>query len=264
MNKLTKAFCEYTKRRYFLSFFMGIIAASASVPVAAYFFVESVELAATALVAIFLIFQMRNVLDQNRKAIWELQESPWKANAVLTGEITAIFFGIFVATFFLKAAFPEQFSAHSVSIERYFRNEFQPLFEHNFQVLLAGFILSLIYRSGGLILILAWNAINWAVSILGVMEYLVARSSTGVILRGVYSTLILPHLTLEIISYVIAGMAGVFLSIALFKYNFLSKKFFRVSRACLVLILVAVAVLLLATYVEIHIAQPAFKSLLSR
>ena len=73
---------------------------------------------------------------------------------------------------------------------------------------------------------------------------------------------ILPHLILEALAYVIAGLAGVFISIAILKYAIGSSELHRVSVACLTLLSVALAVLLLATATEIYFGQEIFHALI--
>lgn len=88
-----------------------------------------------------------------------------------------------------------------------------PLFGHNLAVLGTVVVLSVVYRSYGALLALAWNASVWGV----VLTSLVLRSS----LEGggwpllVVGLGLLPHLALEALAYVVAALAGARLGRAL-------------------------------------------------
>ena len=103
-------------------------------------------------------------------------------------------------------------------------------------------------------LILGWNALNWSESI---YQFVAASTGeTGVISRLFLSAALLPHLITEVLAYVLAGMAGIFLSTAFAKYKLSSWEFFRVSRACVIILIAAAITLSAAAALEIWVAQP--------
>lgn len=240
-NNLLKAF--------YFAFFSTIVAAFFSIS----FFPGVYEMGASALISISIAHLMQNFLEHNRHLIWESKESPLRANALLAKQITTIFLGIFFASTLLNVYF-----AQSMNIEEVYKNTFTPLLFHNFQILIAGTIFALFYRSGGLVVILAWNALHWSKAI-GTFAVQISASA-GLAKAGIVVLSIMPHLLLEVIAYVIAGMSGVFLSKALTKYKPSSYEFYRVSAACLVLILVSFAILALSVTCEIYLAQKVFHS----
>jgi uncharacterized membrane protein SpoIIM required for sporulation len=71
---------------------------------------------------------------------------------------------------------------------------------------------------------------------------------------------LLPHLLFEAVAYVLAGMVGIFLSKALFKYPIFSDEFSRVAQACVFLLIISCALLALSVALEIYLAQSVFHS----
>lgn len=233
-----------------LAFFSTVIA----IFIADRFFPDVMRMAACALIALGLYPLMQNLLQYNREAIWLHKSSPYSVNRKLCLELSAIFFGIFIAGLVLGLV-RESWGANA-ELHQAYRNDFAPLLKHNLGVLLAGTLFSLLYRAGGLVLVLGWNALHWSESIFG---YIFKTSqevdySTAAILAVV----LLPHLIIEVLAYVLAGMGGVFLSSAITKYKLSSIEFQQVFRACAVLLLVSVLLLSVAVSLEIFFAQNLF------
>ena len=105
------------------------------------------------------------------------------------------------------------YEVSAIDLNSVFRNEFLSLLGFNLKVLVVGFLLSALYRGGGLVLILSWNAFDWALALSGYARSI--AESFGVLQSLVLLLGLSPHLALEAISYVVAGMAGVFLSKAI-------------------------------------------------
>jgi hypothetical protein len=237
-----------------------LVLASASTAVALlisrHYFHANLIMAASAFIALALVNRMNSFLEANRKAIWEDEESPLKANERLAKEITIIFLGIFLTAIFLQVVATDLFGVHSHASSLAFRNVFEALFTHNLSVLLIFIFLAALYRAGGLVIILAWNALHWSETLVAHFENITLRQ--GLVRAIGVALAIVPHLLFETIAYIVAGMGGVFLSKALTKYSLSSPKFQRVSVAVLMLWGGAVMLLLLATTFEVYLAQPIF------
>ncbi|MBI3544601.1 MAG: stage II sporulation protein M [Deltaproteobacteria bacterium] len=201
------------------------------------FFRDSLLMASTGLAAILLVKPMDDLLTENRDAIWLHRRSSWEANSVLTFKIISIFLSVFAATIAYQLALPAYFLAPLEPTGPLFSNQPLPLFLHNLRVLLACLLLAFIYRGTGLLLVICWNAISWSVSI---FTFIHAAHAAGGARAWFYALAVMPHLILETAAYVTAGMSGVFISKAIFKYRLSSSKFFRVSRACVVILLASV------------------------
>jgi len=243
---------------YLVAFGWGVGASLLGLTLSAYFFWDHLLPAATGLTAVALIFEMNIFLDQNRDAIWIEQKSPWIANLELAWKVVSIFIAIFMTSVACQVLFPKLFLVPVAPKGPLFENQALPLFLHNLRVLLGGFLLAFIYRSAGILLVISWNAIHWATSILTSIQF---AHELGIQHAWFFSLAVLPHLVLEAAAYVTAGMSGVFLSKALFKYKLTSWKFFRVSRAVVVILLLSVGCLWLAMESEVRFAQGVLQQL---
>lgn len=229
--------------------------------ISALFFREAMLLAATGLTAVALIFQMNNLLNENRDAIWVYRRSSWEANSVLTFKVVSIFMGVFLSTIACQLIAPKYFLVPIAPKGELFGNDPMPLFLHNLRVLVACLLLAFIYRSAGILLVICWNAVNWSTSLL---SFILFARNAGARHTWFFSTSVLPHLVFEAAAYITAGMTGVFLSKALFKYKLSSEKFFLVSRACVAILLASVGCLWLAMELEVGLAQSVLTQIMRR
>jgi len=232
--------------------------------------------AEASLVGVFLIAiaQARTVealLNRNRDEIWKGWRTPASANYRLAFSLFTVFMGILGTYAVTTLLVPEErlldlferqigdYGGHSIT-EVVFDNFFGVL-SHNFIVLIACFLFSLIYRHGGMLLVLAWNASVW-----GVVFPYIARNAPDLCAGGpvVYFAKsffsIFPHLLLEAIAYILIAMNGVFLSKALQKYDIGSSKFNQVAMAVVRLGVLSLVFLVVASAVEALVA-PAMISL---
>jgi len=229
------------------------------------------------LVSVFLVAlgQARTVhalLDRNRDEIWGQLCTPRDANARLAVALCVIFAGVFVAYVVgalvlprerLAEAFARQvgmYGGRSLADVRF--DGAGVVLGHNLVVALVGFLFALLYRHGGLLLVLAWNASVW-----GVVFPWLARTGPDVGAGGVLVTLgktlvvIAPHLALEAAAYVLVATAGVFLSKTVARYEWGSAQFRQAATASARILLGGVALLVVASLVEAFVA-PALVGLL--
>ena len=206
-------------------------------------------MATAALIALSLTTLTQRYLDENRVAIWERNESPYRANWALALYFLKVFTSIFIVSCVFDAIFVEPTRSLGWQVPRY-RNDVTSLFTHNCGVLLACMLLALVYGSGALTLVLTWNALNWSQSLMPVLT----RSAESHASRLVSTVGLLPHLVCEVLAYVLAGMVGVFIGKAILKYSVLSSQFYRVSRACVVIMAFSLAALLFGSLFEVYLA----------
>lgn len=251
---------DYSLKKVFfvpfgISLFFGLLALGIS----GLYFPKVMEMTACALFAVSLSSFLNTALETNRIGIWEKQDSPFRVNKKLALEFTAIFAGMFVAASLLQILAPKSFLPEVSSIEEAFRNEFWPLYKHNLFVLMACILIAFLYRAGGLAIILSWNAIHWSTTLTVYLLHI--NENQGFVRSATVGVALLPHLILEVIGYVLAGMAGTFFSKGLFKYSLSSLELHRVSWACVVLLISSLILLLLGNTSEIYLAQPVFHPL---
>lgn len=229
------------------------------------------------LIAVFLVaFGMsktvRGLLEYNRYQIWGGLCTPRRANTRLAVSLSSIFAGILVIYAAASLLVPESqimalfgrqvgdFGDHSITEVQF--GDLSGVLTHNLAVLGICFLFALIYQTGGIMLVLAWNASVW-----GVVFPTIARTAPDQGVHGVFSyflksmVCIGPHLALEAVAYVLAAMSGVFLSKALGKYRIRSAEFRQVSGAVIKVGLVGTGILVIASLVESLLA-PAMVGLI--
>lgn len=141
---------------------------------------------------------------------------------------------------------------------------FLPLLRHNLLVVGTAVLLGLVYRSFGVLIVLVWNAASWGL----VLPWLVLRAlETGVhrpfaLIAGCFVA-VLPHLVLEALSYVTAGVAAVFLSFLL-TIDDIAESWTRVLKSCGRMFALALVSLVTAAALESYwtpLVLGAFRSL---
>lgn len=247
------------RSQYLVPFGVGAGAAAAALVIVSRYFSHSYEMATSALIAISLGSCMERFLDENRRAIWEERIPSFRANSRLAAQLLAVFLGVLCAALCLQLGFPGTFLPAEEEYEAAFRNELYPLFMHNVSVFTGAFIFGLLYRAGGLVVVLAWNALYWSRSFVELGQSLVEHVDRLALLLSPFA--ILPHLIWEVVAYVLAGMAGVFMSKAALKYNWQSDAMSRVSRACVYILIAGIGALAVSCLLEIYVAQSALNSL---
>lgn len=208
---------------------------------------------------------VERLLDRNRAQIWEGGVPPRRANLQLAQSLTVLFLGVF-ATYVaavqltpeerVNAWFERQLGSFLAgSMREVAFGSVSALLERNALVLVACFAVAFVYRHGGMLLVLAWNASRW-----GVIFSYVARTAAldegDSVASHLLRTLaaILPHLLFEAVAYVLVAMAGVFLSKALEKYPIGSAPFRQVGRAVGRLVAVGALTLAAAAALEAWVA----------
>jgi len=153
-------------------------------------------------------------------------------------------------------------------------NMFLKIFENNLIVVILSLGLSFVFGSGA-IFILGWNASvlgtamgNMVLSITGTKMLLsgpINSSAVPKLTSGSFGYLFLtsivrylPHGIPEIFAYIIAGVAGGIISVALIKHDFRSKKFEQVLYDVSDLFLISILVLLFAAFIEVYITPPLY------
>lgn len=242
-------------------FFIGFRAAAVASLVATFLFKNTLAMAVTVLAAFWSHARLTQRLDENRQGIWEEKRSAWLVNGELTVSIVSLFLGALVCFLAYNYLFHELPTDKDPS--SFFKNDFKPLVIHNLRVLLGCYILCLFYSANGLLLVLLWNAFHWASSFVLLILYVFSlNTDKSLIVLLLRCSAVLPHLLLEATGFVLAGLAGLFLSKACARYKLASSQFFRVSRACVVILLVAALLITLAAKIEISFAQHVLRELI--
>ncbi len=226
--------------------------------------------AEASLIGVFLVAfaQARTVevlLDRNRDEVWGGKIPTAQANLRLAMSLFTLFMGILGTYALVTLVVPDErliglferqiggYGGHSITDVVF--DDLGAVIGHNVIVLVACFLFSLIYRHGGMLLVLAWNASAWGVVFPYIARTAPDQSTGGAVVYFFKSfASIFPHLFLEAIAYILIAMAGVFLSKSLQKYELGSKPFNQVAMAVARIGALALAVLVTASVVEAMVA----------
>lgn len=138
---------------------------------------------------------------------------------------------------------------------------FLKIFSNNFKVLLFCILFSFVYGTGA-IFILTWNASVIAVALGNFIRTNIAQYALthGFEHTGTYFYVVslslaryMVHGIPEIFAYIIAGLAGGIISVAVIRHNVGTKKFFHVLLDAADLLLISIAFLLIAGLLEVFI-----------
>lgn len=116
------------------------------------------------------------------------------------------------------------------------------LLGHNLLVALGAFLVSFVYRTHGVLLVMTWNASVWAASFVLLTLRAVEDSPWSAVATVLVVTLaMLPHLLLEAAAYGVAAMAGTRVGIYLFRHVRAIRSGFTLLGAALLLTALASA-----------------------
>jgi len=230
--------------------------------------------AVSILSVVFLAFALaplaESLLDQNRAQIWEENIPANVANRQLATGLSAIFMGIFFA-FFMGVMFTESQLVEvwfewqlerlpAASVEEMTFGSLNHILGRNTIVAIGAFIAAMVYRHGGMILVLAWNASTWGTVFSCVIIMATEDQSSNLFIYSLKTLFcILPHLIVEAIAYILIAMSGVFLSRALTRYSWNSEAFLQVGGAVLNILLMATVLLAVAGALEAFWAPRAIQ-----
>lgn len=209
---------------------------------------------------------VERILAWNRRAIIEQGLRPIRANARLIGLFLAVFAGSFAAfgTFGLTLPITtlQRLFGHQVGpgVRPLFPDmgfgSFPELFLHNLYVIFFFFLIALPFRQGGVMLAITWNASVWGITFAGMAR---RWSGTGgpalweAFLRVMAACM--PHMAVEGVAFVAAGLAGVFLSKGIERYDIASPITSSILRSSAGMLVGAVVLVALAAAWEAHVAR---------
>ena len=226
----------------FLSACLGLAAGAA-------LFASLASLVGVFLVAFSMAPVVEDLLERNRQEVWAPDSDATAANWRMVRSLAAIFAGVLFAygaaagllpPEIFKSSFEYQLGdAHSLAGGAAIGLE--ALLRRDLLAVAVAFGCAVLYRHGGMLLVLAWAASRWGVVLAarlgGVFPGAADADGLLAVLPPVFVAL--PHLVLEALATILAAMAGVFLSLGVARYELRSGRLWRVLRAVLVILAVA-------------------------
>lgn len=260
-------------------FFFGVLYSSIAVCLSFWFFRDQPSLVMvffTVLATIPLMYT--TIKHEEREAEREISEKKlFKSHGRALKLYFALFMGIVVALSLWYTFLPADWS-HSLfqtqldTISKINGNVvfgadvFWSIVANNMQVMILCLFFSFFYGAGA-IFILAWNGsvIAGAAGTFIRNELSLAAQSIGwqkvALYFGAFSIGILKFMThgfFEILAYFIAGLAGSIISIAVIRHELYERRMKRVVRDVAGLVLVAIALVLVGSFVEVYITPLIF------
>lgn len=271
------------EKRPFGLFYIGFVYATIGVFLSLWVFKEyssMIMVFLTVLAAIPLIYNALR-LEEKKDMIMSNEISLLKEHAKVLAVITFMFLGITIAFGFWYTLLPQNL------VEVLFRTQtqtiaginnyaagnavqaaslFKLILLNNIKVLTFCVFFSFIYGFGS-IFILTWNASVIGAAIGSFIRTRVETTAATVGFGKIASyfqffslslTRYMIHGIPEILAYIIAGLAGGIISMAIIRHDFGSKKFEKVLFDSSGLILIALVILVIAAFIEVYITPVLF------
>ncbi|MBS3138912.1 stage II sporulation protein M [Candidatus Woesearchaeota archaeon] len=244
-------------------FSLGFIAPFASATFSYLLFNPWASIAMVFLSSFVLIPAMVNIINDEEKIAEEIEtENKFldEYGHVLVG-LLVMFIGLIGGYLLLFMTLPpniqqmlfsvQQTDIHALDGMLVGEGAFLQILENNFRVLGIGIILSLFFGFGA-VEIIVWNGALVA-TVMG--NFLNEFLSTGQLAQGLFfsMTRYLTHGLPEVASYIIAGLGGSILSIAIMKHEFRTKQWWRVVKSSTQLFVISGALLIFAAIIEVYL-----------
>ena len=273
---------EKLKSKPWNLFFLGAVYASIGVFLSLWVFEEQASIVMILLTVMACVPLMYNTIryEEERDLVVEKEKTLLKEHSRILSAFMFLFLGFVFAFSLLYLFLPantvdslfssqtktisdinSQVTGENISGNAYAEGVLLRIFSNNLKVMLFCVFFSFFYGAGA-IFILTWNAsvISAAVGNFfrtNISEY---ASQIGLVQVGgyfyVYALSILRyfiHGIPEILAYIIGGLAGGLISVAVIKHDFSTKSFGKVLKDAFNLIILAVAVLLVAGFLEVYV-----------
>ncbi len=261
LEQLFKA--HWIKRRPLFMFVLAFSYTLIGIGSALIIFGKNPSLMSVAFISILLIPSLNTLLKyeenepmrKKKFSIFGLFKDHKDILAIYLFLFLGIFFAYLLYAFFLSATatkhiFSSQLDVAGIAGGATFNGEFLSILINNIIVLIACFLLSLVYGAGS-ILFLTWNASAWG-AIFGFLVKESAASQNPLIAFGIVILPVLPHLITEAASYLSAAIVGGVVSKAVLREKLFSKKFNYILTDGLLLLIFAFLLVLIAAFLEVY------------
>ena len=264
---------EWLERKFHYAFVLGAGYSVIGILLARFLFAADPALPAVAFTSLFLLPELYKLFSieerqQSRDSSFGVRTF-WRDNADFFRVFLMIFLGILLVyclaamllpAFSVNALFREQiemrgggFSAAGYATlvgDASGQSQFLSILKNNFFVMLACFVVALLAGDGAIFFI-TWNASVWG-TIFGITARNAAFFSQGAPLKFflLVFTIVLPHMLLEASSYILAAMAGGLISKGALREGLNGKRFARVFKDNIFILILAITALVIGATVE--------------
>ena len=249
-------------------FFLGLLYASIGAILALWIFKSQSSMIMVLLTVVACIpliyktFKFEEYKDTQTSDERILLKEHWKALSFLM----YLFFGFILAYSLFFVFLPEQTAEGLFSVQIQTINQINAkitsgaiaegvlfkVFFNNFRVLLFTILFAFFYGAGT-IFILTWNATVIGAAIGNFVRDKIANYSSYFTILPLAIGRYMTHGFFEILAYFVGGLAGGIISVAVINHDVQSQKFRIILKDSFDLILIAIAVLIIAAFVEVFI-----------
>ena len=253
---------ESVKKNPLFGFVLGLSFSLFAMVVAIFVFPRDPALVTVGVSSLLLVPLLREELVAQRIAVLK---GGWNIKNIFVEQWNFflsyffLFLGMFSVFSFFSIMLPSMASSKLFETQLSFiGGAFSPdllidLIVNNFIVLVSFIVFSIVAGSGSIFL-LSWNASVWG-TVFGVLARTSAENIQGQawILYVLILVSVLPHMILEVSSYIFGIMGGVIMSESLITDGISSKNFDKVVKKCGTLLIIAVVLVLAGAIVETYV-----------
>ena len=262
---------DWLERKSRFAFLLGTSYSAVGLLIAATLFPSDPALVALAFTALLLLPELDKIFSiEERQEHMDRKKVSWKELLKDDWDVIKIYLFLFFGVFFVYLAgsmllpsltanelFREQLEIRGAGLSEtlsgqavFTSSTFWDLLSNNFLVLVAIFIIALLTGDGGVFLLI-WNASVWG-TIFGVTARSAAEFSSVFSLLPLSLILlaVIPHTIIESLAYILANISGGIISKDVLLEKFESKRFLKVLRFNLYLLIAALVVLLIGAFWE--------------
>ena len=253
---------ESVKKNPLFGFVLGLSFSLFAMVVAIFVFPRDPALVTVGVSSLLLVPLLREELVAQRIAVLK---GGWSIKNIFVEQWNFflsyffLFLGMFSVFSFFSIMLPSMASSKLFETQLSFiGGAFSPdllidLIVNNFIVLVSFIVFSIVAGSGSIFL-LSWNASVWG-TVFGVLARTSAENIQGQawILYVLILVSVLPHMILEVSSYIFGIMGGVIMSESLITDGISSKNFDKVVKKCGTLLIIAVVLVLAGAIVETYV-----------
>jgi uncharacterized membrane protein SpoIIM required for sporulation len=141
-----------------------------------------------------------------------------------------------------------------------FNNQVKSIFLNNIYIMTLCFVLSILYGSGALFLLI-FNASVWAAKLAEVIMLKIPDIANSATIYTICNIGVISiHMIPEITAYILAAIGGGVLSKAFTKEKFMSSRFKKVFKDSFILMLASFVVVFISAILEVHISKDLFEN----
>lgn len=254
---------RFTEFSYTTIFLKALIFSIIGILLSYFLFRSETSLISVFFTAISLTWTCTILFERHKTETWGNITTPFNAHRKLAISLLCVFVGVMLGyglfVVFSKTSVSSELLSRQLGIYREIKisikdinfSDFNFTLKNNIAVLFIVFFIALIYRLGGVLLIIIWNASVWGSVFSYISKLGVENAYMNPITYFLLTVLcISPHLIIEATGYTLCGMSGLFISKGITRYKFLSDQFFQISKSFISLFISSLLLIITASFIE--------------